>query len=356
MNKIILKIVLLFLIAPSLAVAQLKSVDYWELAFIKKSEQNYKKSKKLSTSADSRQFYDLAYYIDANVAMYKATKRTIYLDQAVGYVKDMINEAKLSSNLSKSQYKDGFYGWANFTAPKEKNYGKEIPLYESYCWRYVSDLLYIIKKEKLNEDKAFKEDYDQIYNFTVENIYNKWLSRGKENLYRSNTHMMSHWVKISMNLYLLTGDEKYKIIIDDFLNKFRNNQKIYISKAVSATVKWKSDWRNKNNNFQDISHGNAVIDVMIALYDNNLGVSKTEIDQLIILFDKVIWKSKSSFAKYVDGSGKGSGWFTDGFIKLGRYNADLQRRIESHNKGRSVQFFANGALNVEILKDQNGLN
>lgn len=345
-------LILLFLLAPCLSVAQLRSVSEWESGFVKKSKENYKKSKKLSTSTDSRKFYDLAYYIDANIAMYKATKKTIYINQAIEYTTDMIKGATQSKNLKNSQYKDEFYGWGSFTAPKEKNYGKEIPLYESYCWRYVSDLLCIMKKDKLNEKELYKESYHQIYTFTVENIYNKWLSRGQSNLYRSNTHMMSHWVKISMNLYLMTAEQKYKVIIDDFLNKLKGNQKLYNSKTVLTTVKWKSDWDNKNDVFQDVSHGNAVTDVMIALYDNNLGVNKEEINSLIKLFTETVWKSKNSFAKYIDGTGKGSGWFTDGFIKLGRYDANLQKKIESHNKGRSVQFFANGALNAKILTEK----
>ncbi|MCY1529093.1 hypothetical protein D9M68_642210 [compost metagenome] len=150
-------------------------------------------------------------------------------------------------------------------------------------------------------------------------------------------------------MYLLTGEEKYRLIITDFLERFRNNRDLPNSTVEEYTLKWKSDWNNKNNNFQDVSHANAIIDVMISLYENQFGVSREEINDLIELFDKTIWKSYNSFSRYVDGSGKGTGWFTDGFIKLGRFDKSLQVRIEKHNKGRSVQYFANGALNVKIL-------
>lgn len=340
----------IFIFLPFLSYGQIKNVDYWENRFLKSWNKEYKKAIPMSKSNDSWQFYNLAYYIDANVAMYRSTKNLRYIDRAIEYTLNMINSAVPSSSMPNSQYKDSYYGWANFSAPSYKNDGKEYALFESYAWRYVSDLLYTMYKNNLNHDPTYKIKYVHIFNFTVENIYNKWLSRGENNLYRSNTHMMSHWVKISMNLYLITGKKKYKEIIDVFLNKFK--KKINSSKRGNYSyLKWKSAWKSNSSSFQDVGHGNAVIDVFVSLHDNNLGVKDSEIKQFIDLFNDRIWHSKTSFAKYVDGSGKGSGWFTDGWIKLGRYSETLQRRIEKHTKGRTTQFFANGALNSKILNE-----
>jgi hypothetical protein len=54
----------------------------------------------------------------------------------------------------------------------------------------------------------------------------------------------------------------------------------------------------------------------------------------------------------VDGSGTGTGWFNDGLIKLGRYDANLQRRFETHTVGLNTQYYGNGALNASILGAQ----
>jgi len=51
----------------------------------------------------------------------------------------------------------------------------------------------------------------------------------------------------------------------------------------------------------------------------------------------------------VDGSGRGTGFFNDGFVKLGRYDANLQRRLETHVVARNTQLYANGALNMRFL-------
>lgn len=344
--------ILLFLLTSSVSFAQLRSVYEWENRFNNSWEKEHKIALPMSLSNDSWQYYNLAYYIDANSTMYEVTQDLKYLDRALLYITNMIDSAKESKTFSKSQYKDSFKGWVNYTAPSYKNDQKEYPLFESYCWRYVTDLLLVMKKDGLDKNPTYKNKYDSIYNFTINNIYNKWYNRGKNNLYRSNTHMMAHWVKISMNLFLLTDDLKYKVIIDDFCEKYRGNKEIIRLSSGKHSIRWKSAW-NQKGAYQDVAHGNAVIDLLIDLYENKLGITYEEILEQITVFDKIIWKSKGVYAKYVDGSGKGVGWFSDGYIKLGRYDKALQIRIENHNKGRTTQFFANGALNAKILLSKN---
>lgn len=344
---IILLEFILFLNSTELQGQKNNSIDYWEKNFLKVWNKEYIIAKKLSTSNDSWQFYNLAYYIDANVTMFKVTSNTKYIDRAIEYTLDMIDSSNGSNTFLTSQFKDNYEGWANYTAPSYKNDGKEYPLFESYAWRYVTDLLIELKRKELHTSKCYSDKYAKILDFTEINIYDKWSSRGRINLYRSNTHMMSHWVKISMNLYLLTNNEKYLPIITDFIEKF-NCQKEFFYFNDKILYKWKADW-NKEGNYQDVGHGNAVIDVLIAIYENNLGISYSEIEKLVDLFTNVIWIDRTTFANFLDGSGFGKGWFTDGFIKLGRYNKTLQSRIEKHKIGRTTQFFANGALNAKLL-------
>ena len=52
-----------------------------------------------------------------------------------------------------------------------------------------------------------------------------------------------------------------------FLEKF-NCQKEFFYLNDKIFYKWKADW-NKQGNYQDVGHGNAVIDVLIAIYENN---------------------------------------------------------------------------------------
>src|SRR5690606_15956993 len=116
-------------------------------------------------------------------------------------------------------------------------------------------------------------------------------------------------------------------------------------------IYWNSPWNRSKKIPQDVGHGNAVVSTIVEMYELGIEYKNTDIKRLINMLNLVVWPSENEFADYFDGSGKGKGWFTDGLIKLGRYDADLQRRIEKHTRGRSAQFFGNGALNARILLD-----
>jgi hypothetical protein len=73
---------------------------------------------------------------------------------------------------------------------------------------------------------------------------------------------------------------------------------------------------------------------------------------LTVALDSVIWPSDGQYAQFVDGSGTGDGWFNDGFMKLGRYDARLQLRLETHPVGENTQYFGNAALNVRLLSER----
>ncbi len=55
-----------------------------------------------------------------------------------------------------------------------------------------------------------------------------------------------------------------------------------------------------------------------------------------------------TYRAYVDGTGSDNGWFSDGFVKLGRFDAATQRRLEDHRVVNG-QFAANMALNARVL-------
>ena len=67
------------------------------------------------------------------------------------------------------------------------------------------------------------------------------------------------------------------------------------------------------------------------------------------MLTRVIWPGGTTYRNYVDGTGADNGWFSDGFVKLGRYDAAVQRRLEQHQVVND-QFAANMALNARILR------
>jgi hypothetical protein len=86
---------------------------------------------------------------------------------------------------------------------------------------------------------------------------------------------------------------------------------------------------------------------------HDAGIEWTDDDmrKFVATLTTVVWPSTSKYANYVDGSGNLPGWVSDGWMKLGRYDANLQRRLETHNVGRTIQFYGNGALNARILSE-----
>ena len=328
---------------------ELRSVREWETKFMKVWDKNDRIAIKQSESGDSREYYNLALYIDGNIAMFQASGDLKYLDKAFVYINNMIDDAKPSSSLEQSQFKDDFLGWSNKNKNLSKHIGKEVPLYESYCWRYVSYLLRVLRDSPtiLSVEK-YRNQYNEILEFTEKNIFQKWMKRGKSNIYRSNTHMFSHWARISLDLWYITGKEEYSRVCMDFNDKMKEKLVAIISNDKEV-YSWKANWNEIGTGIQDVSHGNAVIGTIIEMYELGAAYNAKDINTLSYVFENVIWKGKKEFALNVDGSGKGTGWFSDGWIKLGRYDTSLQKRIEDHNRGRTVQFFGNGALNASII-------
>src|SRR5690606_3685297 len=102
------------------------------------------------------------------------------------------------------------------TCACEKN--KEVPLYESYSFFYITQFLYILQDIGwVSESQKNKIWWEQTLSFVEENVWNKWLERsistkGKNYWYflRQRTHMGSHWAGIAMYLGALTKNQEIK--------------------------------------------------------------------------------------------------------------------------------------------------
>lgn len=92
------------------------------------------------------------------------------------------------------------------------------------------------------------------------------------------------------------------------------------------------------------AHGNNLIAYLVEAEEVGIEWTRDDMKKLCRLLDTII--GTNGYAEYVDGSGSGSGWFNDGFCKRGRYDANLQRRLEAHTVGRGTQLYGNGALNA----------
>ncbi|RKH68399.1 hypothetical protein [Corallococcus llansteffanensis] len=343
------------------APAGLRTVGAWERLFLSEwGREHARDFLPWSNSRDSWDFYNLAYGIDANTAMYRATRRTPYLDRALLYVNNLVASARPSSALSQSQFKDGYLGWPSRLSEPP---GQEVPLYESYCWRYVTRMLRVIRETpELYTSDVYRSQYERLLAFTEKNLFEKWFLRGSnEYLYRNRTHMAAHWAFIAMDLSKMTTDPLRKALYMEVFNNINQGLPNFPS-SLRAQLElnpdhpkayfWSEKWGSYSQPGQDVAHANGVLAFIVEAHAADMMWTDNDIRRFIVTLDTIIWPAAKSYAEYVDGSGAGDGWFNDGLMKLGRYDISLQRRLEAHTVGRNSQFFANGALNVRLLSEQ----
>ncbi|HEY1016707.1 MAG TPA: hypothetical protein VGE07_28605 [Herpetosiphonaceae bacterium] len=313
----------------------------------------------LSTSVDSWDHYNLAYAIDGPTAMYLATGNTTYLDQALVFANNLRASARPSKDLGPAAFRDSFMGWTSF---KNGQTGNEVPLFESYAWRYVTRLLRVIRlTPALYANPGYRQQYDRLLAFAEVNLFDKWHARGvNAYVYRVNANMASHWAFIAMDLSLMTTDPARLAKLRAVFDNINHHMPVYGGASLHGqmiahplnpgALFWDDEWGTFERPGQDVGHANNVLAYIVEAQGLGMGGwTRADMAKFCVLFDKIVWPAATTYAEFVDGSGGGSGWFTEGFMKLGRYDAAIQRRLESHGVAEGVSMFGNGALNAKIL-------
>ncbi|GLX99760.1 hypothetical protein [Actinoplanes sp. NBRC 101535] len=321
---------------------KVKTVAHWTGVFLQSWDYQEKHSIPLSRSRDSRDHYDLAYSLDACVAMFRATDQRRFLDRALDYVENVVAAAVPS--------KDGYRGWPSVRSGEG---GNEVPLYESYFWRYATTLLTAMKENPaILADPNYRARYDTLLTFAEVQIFEKWYSRGQDdNIYRERTHMAAHWALIALNLSQLTADERrrgrYTTVLTTIGDRIR--KQLRRNPVDGHAYFWSDVWGSAKRPGQDAGHGNGVITYVVEARDHGRGWTDADVAAFAATLTTVVWPSGTTYHAYVDGTGKDNGWYSDGFVKLGRYDPAVQLRLENHQVVND-QFAANMALNARILR------
>jgi hypothetical protein len=289
--------------------------------------------------------------------MFRATDDLRYLDRALEFVENVAASAVPSSSLRSSQYRDRYRGWAS---TKSGEGGDEVPLYESYFWRYGTALLVAMRNAPaIYRDRGYRARYDRLLKFAETDIFEKWYSRGPgDNIYRERTHMAAHWALIAQNLSQVTDDParraRYLAVVDniDLHVPGRNaglRSQLRRNPVEPTAYFWSDVWGSARRPGQDVSHGNGVMAYVVEARDGNRQWTDADMTAFSALLTKVIWPGGRTYHSYVDGTGSDNGWFSDGFVKLGRYDPAAQIRLEGHQVVND-QFAANMALNARVLR------
>jgi len=307
-----------------------------------------------STCNDSYYYYHLGYGIDALTAMYEATDLTSYLDEALIYVNNVIDDA-----VSAPQYHDGYLGWLSLT----ETVNQEVPLYESCMWRYVTRLLQVMKDSGLSTNPTYSAQYNEILAFTEANMWDKWYHRGtnQQYIYRSRTHMASHWAYIALNLYTLTTDTGKKPEYQAVYQNINNDMRDVLQNVSPNAYFWNSTWYGVTPAYvQDVSHGNHMLSYILECYRRGIFWTSQDVVKFANTLKEICWNPTThEFADYVDGTyGPVGGWDNtgrfqaDGWVKLGRYIYDIFKIHEDfldnnpnpNHASQLGQFYANMLL------------
>jgi hypothetical protein len=322
--------------APPPPAAKLRTVGQWAGVFLQSWDYQLQNSTPMSQSPDSWDHYDLSYSVDSCVAMFRATGENRYLDRALTFVENVAGAARPSKSLPHSSFHDRYLGWAS---SKNGENGDELPLYESYFWRYGTAVLVAMRDARVQSDR-----YRRLLDFAETNVFDKWHSRGPdETIYRERTHLSAHWALIAHNLAQVTTDAtrkaRYLTVAQTIDQRLRGQLR---RNPVEPTAYfWSDRWGSAARPGQDVSHGNGVM-----AYVAEAGWPPAAFCSLLT---RVIWPGGTTYKGYVDGSGADNGWFSDGFVKLGRFDVATQLRLDQHRVVND-QFAANMALNARILQ------
>jgi hypothetical protein len=289
--------------------------------------------------------------------MFRATRQRRYLDRALEFVENVAGAAQPSSRLRSSQYRDRYRGW---TSSKSGQGGDEVPLYESYFWRYGTALLVAMRESpEIARDAGYRARATRLLDFAETHVFDKWYRRSPgENIYRERTHMAAHWALLALNLSRLTADAARR---SRYLQVATNidlhvpgtgsglRRQLRRNPAEATAYFWNDVWGSAARPGQDVSHGNGVLAYVVEAREHGRHWTAADMAAFSALLTKVIWPGGTTYHKFVDGTGTDNGWFSDGFVKLGRFDAAVQRRLDDHRVVND-QFAANMALNARILR------
>ena len=321
-------------------------------------------------SKDGWPMYQLGLGLDGNVALYRATKDTKFLDRALLYIENCINRASVSNatNFPSSSYKDGYLGWINISHPNAPD-NNEQQLHEFYMWRYVMQLLYHARGET-----AYASRLAAILEFTERNIWTKWYVRGsgQNRLYRETIYMASHTAMVALYLKDMAVSSTIRTQCQTVLDNIDHvGMAYYIKDGVKPSFRgqllahpndpnayiFKGYWAWMNHPepyYCDQGHADAFITYVIAAYEQGYGGWTISDIQKLIAMAAQYWPRAGTFYYWllgdVDSGRKNPGNYNDGTVKLGGFSEAFQKRVEAHTEVISgAQFWGNGAVNAARL-------
>lgn len=338
------RIIFIFLLFTSAGRAQQIDVSYFRTLYTKNLNSMEglmyeKEAVQKSKTGDSYHFMALRRAVGGINAIVSKTQDDFFIAKQIQLIDIIIGTSKQSKLLkgAKSDFSDNYLGWLD-------NSFKEVPLYESYVFLYITQFLYLLQESHwMEKSSANNAWWSETLNFIEVNLWEKWYTRSKrkyENDYgyflRERTHMGSHWAGIAMYLNAMTKNQEIKkqaeILLKDYNKLLKRNFKIkdncYVWNSTYDNISGSLAPKRKQVSIQDVSHGNHVVAYILNAYEMGSDIWTLEDIKYLAntLKYKIYNQKKNRFYNAVDGSGKvGNPGLGDAWIRLSEYDKEVMK-------------------------------
>ena len=363
--RTLLTITLLFSISVSGQLTKAQTSANFDAAYTKEQTLLYDRS----TSGDQGDIYYYDYTLDGWVSALIA-EGSSRLSMCIELVQNIYDTKAASSTFPSPgtnpqyEYDDAHEGWWDSSTGAEILLDAELNLSDGHGLRNVPKLLYVLYKYPALRamdngsfaGSTYQTQYDLFLQF-MEDMYDKWWQRhgtDGNGIYRINTHMTSHWAQISLYLYLITNDAKYKTMVDNFFTNMTAGgqsasfmEQLRVNSADANAINWSNGWGNTTGS-TDHSHANADVQIMVNAYllgwYSDTGLSTAFPDLNTDLMDRlgntldIVADGYDATAEWkLDGSDNSNfdAQYDDGWSMLGRFNEARQQNLETRDLTRA---------------------
>lgn len=329
--------------------------------------------KKATSGGEYQEHYYLAYNFSGIVNSWRGNGQEIDLWRALKLVYLIKESAVLLSGSIESLPDNVYKGWPSLRTVSDLG----MPLWESYFWRYATNLLRVIyqspnlRASDHNGDSSFPgTTYQDVYNdlltFVEKHLYEKYdlASSTKKHFYRSRIHMDSHWALIAMNLHIMTQKSKYLTLFNNLTHSGFPSNTDYPSCNFRANF-----YKIGNNNYswyqtfstngsgdpgtkvQDLNHAEAVYVLVTEAYEAGYYWTSEDVQLMGNGLMNVVWDGSgitlSDWTDNVDGSGSGK---ADGNVSqtaiIARYHNGFYNLMS--NEVSNISDVPNTAFNKRV--------
>lgn len=305
----------------------------------------------ISQSGDSYYLMNLRSTLGAiNAVILVSEEKEFWIQEQITLINNVINSAEISSQIpNNTSFLDNYKGWVSLRTGEsnESTLNKEIPLYESYLFFYVTHFLYILDELKwVNKSDQNESWWQDTLAFVEQHVWTKWAERSltvHHNYYnyflRGRTHMGSHWAGTAMYLNKLSSNPQIKLqaitLVEQYDTLLRRNLievgQGYIWNSTYDDVEGTDGIWLPQDVLQDVAHGNHVVSYLVEAHKfGNVNWTLADINRMVYTMKHYMYDANNiRFYDMVDGSVSTSrqGWgnfIADGWVKLAEYDEELK--------------------------------